>query len=145
MPAHSAPHMRLFAAGKRAPMYVKCLVVGGQLLVHWVAGASAASEPHTVELDTAAFTTDAPAPPDCYKDMAGLVAKLRWVGWVRLCALWPRRWRRGRGGGASMPLGRMAPCWCTKMGGHGRKRGCPPLPAPALQPCVPGTACWVPL
>lgn len=83
-------------AGKRAPLYVKSLAVGDQLLVHWVAGAglfgaggssSAAKEPQAFELDTSAYTTDALAAPACYKDMGGLVGKLRCVGGFSVCVL----------------------------------------------------------
>ncbi|EFN53306.1 hypothetical protein CHLNCDRAFT_136975 [Chlorella variabilis] len=63
--------------GKRAPVYVKGLVLGGQLLVHWVEGDSPTSEPRTLELDAAAFTTDEPAAPACYQHTTELVAKLR--------------------------------------------------------------------
>lgn len=67
----------------RLPLYVKCLAVGPQLLVHWVAGAGSSGgggggqEPHTLELDSAAFTTEAGAVPACYRDTPQLVAKLR--------------------------------------------------------------------
>lgn len=70
-------------AGARSPLYVKCLSLGPQLLVHWLPGGGAAAvgtgsspEPHTLELDVAAYTTDAPAAPTCYKDAGKLVAQL---------------------------------------------------------------------
>lgn len=80
--------------GKRPPLYLKCIATGVQLLVHWVAGAApsgsggagaggnasagaSSAEPCTLELDTAAYTTDAPAAPDCYKAMPELLGKLR--------------------------------------------------------------------
>lgn len=62
-------------AGSRAPLYVKCLAVGSQLLVHWV-GASGGKVPLTLELDTAAYTIDAPAAPACYQRTNELVSKL---------------------------------------------------------------------
>ena len=77
------------AAAGRLPLYVKCMAVGPQLLVHWVAGPGSSSgggggggggqEPRTLELDSAAFTTEAAAVPACYRDMPQLVAKLRSV------------------------------------------------------------------
>jgi proteasome inhibitor subunit 1 (PI31) len=69
--------------GSRSPLYVKCLSAGPQLLVHWVPGGSAAAvntgsspEPHTLELEVGAYTTDAPAAPACYKDADKLVQQL---------------------------------------------------------------------
>ncbi|PSC76580.1 putative proteasome inhibitor [Micractinium conductrix] len=80
--------------GQRAPLYLKCLAVGDQLLLHWTAGtagqnpgsggggggggasAPAAGEPGSLELDAAAYTTDAATAPACYKHMAQLLAKL---------------------------------------------------------------------
>lgn len=54
--------------------------------MHWVPGGGAAAvntssspEPHTLELEVGAYTTDAPAAPACYKDADKLVEKLRWV------------------------------------------------------------------
>ncbi|KAL4431594.1 hypothetical protein ABPG77_001436 [Micractinium sp. CCAP 211/92] len=73
--------------GKRPPLFLKCLVLGNQLLVHWVAGPAPGTgagssggnsgEPHTLELDTGAYTTDAGSAPDCYRSMPELLAKLR--------------------------------------------------------------------
>lgn len=40
---------------------------------------SSSPEPHTLELEVGAYTTDAPAAPACYKDADKLVEKLRWV------------------------------------------------------------------
>lgn len=99
-PPGLAPHacpQRHRPAGKRAPVYVKGLVLGGQLLVHWVEGDSPTSEPRTLELDAAAFTTDEPAAPACYQHTTELVAKLR-------CAA--AAWRQG---GACSELEHRAP------------------------------------
>ncbi|KAI7835435.1 hypothetical protein COHA_010664 [Chlorella ohadii] len=69
--------------GSRSPLYVKCLSAGPQLLVHWLPGGGAAAvntgsspEPHTLELEVATYTTDAPAAPACYKNAGELVQKL---------------------------------------------------------------------
>ena len=98
-------------AGQRAPLYLKCLAVGDQLLLHWTAGtagqnpgsggggggggasAPAAGEPGSLELDAAAYTTDAATAPACYKHMAQLLAKLRYGEQVA-----PGRLRGGAGG-----------------------------------------------
>lgn len=72
--------------GKRPPLFLKCLPLGGQLLVHWVAGpapgtgagsSSGGGGPRTLELGTAAYTTDASSAPDCYRAMPELLSKLR--------------------------------------------------------------------
>lgn len=93
-------HMR--RAGKRPPLFLKCLPLGGQLLVHWVAGpapgtgagsSSGGGGPRTLELETAAYTTDASSAPDCYRAMPELLSKLRWV--VVQCCGWLKRGRFG--------------------------------------------------
>ena len=110
------------AAAGRLPLYVKCLAVGPQLLVHWVAGAGSSGgggggqEPHTLELDSAAFTTEAGAVPACYRDTPQLVAKLRSVGAAGGC-----------GCSASNALG------ATRAMHAGGQRG-QPSPAGARQP-----------
>lgn len=82
-PPSACPALR---AGTRAPLYLKCLALGPQLLVHWAAGgggsgnAGADQQPRAFELDTAAYTAEgADAAPACYKDVAGLVGLLRRV------------------------------------------------------------------
>ncbi len=63
------------AAGKRAALYVKCLVVGGSLLVHWVT-AGRPSQPQSASLNTDRYTTDALGAADSYQHMDELVRQL---------------------------------------------------------------------
>jgi len=59
------------ASGKRAPLFLKCIVVGPKLLVQWMAGSSA--QTHVLELDIDKYTTEAAASPAAYKNVEDLV------------------------------------------------------------------------
>jgi len=62
------------AAGKRAPLFVKCIVVGPKLLVQWMAGAS--DQTHVLELDIDKYTSEAALAPAAYKNTEDLMKNL---------------------------------------------------------------------
>ncbi|GAB4821633.1 hypothetical protein N2152v2_008679, partial [Parachlorella kessleri] len=66
--------------GRRSPLYVKALVVGDDLLVHWQCapgGSQAGGEPASASLSTQKYTTDAASPTESYQNLPDLVRQLQ--------------------------------------------------------------------
>ncbi|KAH7618973.1 hypothetical protein Ndes2526B_g05918 [Nannochloris sp. 'desiccata'] len=61
-------------AGKRAPLFLKCIVAGPKLLVQWMAGGSAQTQ--VLELDIGNYTTESAAAPAAYTHAEDLMKVL---------------------------------------------------------------------